>query len=1111
MAQYDGEIVLNTKINSEGFKAGSKELEAAVRAVANSVDGLGEKTRNSINKSVTAFAKQNNAYAEQKRKVDELKAKIAELSNQKVATSEWKEIQAQIDSAKSRINTLIDQQDRFLTGGGSTSARVFQSRQSEIEQLKETIAEAEKEQNQLLSEGKAYKPVDTSQLQQELSAAESKLRLSGESIQNSVSGITARISSAGKTAAVNSSKMGMFGNAVRTLGAKSAQIAKTGLSTLGSGLKSVAGKALQGAKSLLSFGRSGGSAGGRLKTGLTTILKYAFGIRSLFRLVNRIRGAITEGVKAFASADAETQNSINNLKVSLNNLKLSFASAFAPIINTIVPYLQILIGWLTTAINTVGKFFAALTGKSTYKQATTNSTSLTASTSKNTSATNKNTAATKKATKATKDKAKATKKAKKENDKYLSGLDEMAIWEDKVKEAQKPDTKTKTPSTSTPKTGGVGGAGGAGGPKIKMAEVEIPKSIKNFADTIKKLIAKGDWKGVGSLIADKLDNALRSIPWGKIKAGALKIGTNLADFFKGVFANLSLAESIGNTIAQAFNTALNFVYGFLSTFDFKKFGTFLGTSFTSIVKNIEWGKIGTSIALGLNGIKNTIDGFWDGYEVGSTAKGLSSAINNFISKTDWKGIAITLGNSIMNICDEAIAFLQEVDWAQIGQAIVDFVTSIDYFGIAKKVVSLLGNALGSAVRLIFGILKGLWDKLVEYFKSLWKSGGGNIFGFIWGLIKGIFGKIFGMLGSLVGGIVDGIFGKGTWDKVVNFFSGIWNAIKTVLDPVISFFKTVFGAVWSVLKAIFTPVIGFFKMVFGTAWKIIKAIWGAVKPWFMAIWNGIKAVFGPVVAFFKKAFGDAVARIKAVFSVLKAFFTIIWGAIKKVFGPVVSWFKEKFGQAFARIKAAFAGAKKVFTAVWEGIKGVFSNVAGFFKNTFGKAWEAVKGVFSKGGKIFDGIKEGIANTFGNIAGKIIGGINKVIKVPFQALRNALNKIRNIKIIKWHPFKWIKKDLVPVPQIPTKWLPGHAKGAVIPPRSEYLARLGDQKVGTNIETPERLMRQVFADELKHQLENTGNGEQNIYEFVAQINRKNLFDEVIKEGKMRKRATGKNAFAL
>lgn len=46
---------------------------------------------------------------------------------------------------------------------------------------------------------------------------------------------------------------------------------------------------------------------------------------------------------------------------------------------------------------------------------------------------------------------------------------------------------------------------------------------------------------------------------------------------------------------------------------------------------------------------------------------------------------------------------------------------------------------------------------------------------------------------------------------------------------------------------------------------------------------------------------------------------------------------------------------------------------------------------------------------------------------------------------------------------KAIPAHAKGAVIPPNSEYLAILGDQKSGRNIEAPEGLIRQIMQEEL------------------------------------------------
>jgi hypothetical protein len=51
----------------------------------------------------------------------------------------------------------------------------------------------------------------------------------------------------------------------------------------------------------------------------------------------------------------------------------------------------------------------------------------------------------------------------------------------------------------------------------------------------------------------------------------------------------------------------------------------------------------------------------------------------------------------------------------------------------------------------------------------------------------------------------------------------------------------------------------------------------------------------------------------------------------------------------------------------------------------------------------------------------------------------------------------KEIVPY-QIPKL-----ASGAVIPPNAEFLAVLGDQKQGRNIEAPEGLIRQIIQEEL------------------------------------------------
>ena len=114
-------------------------------------------------------------------------------------------------------------------------------------------------------------------------------------------------------------------------------------------------------------------------------------------------------------------------------------------------------------------------------------------------------------------------------------------------------------------------------------------------------------------------------------------------------------------------------------------------------------------------------------------------------------------------------------------------------------------------------------------------------------------------------------------------------------------------------------------------------------------------------------------------------------------------------------ALWTNLKNGATSAWLGVKSVFSTVGTFFKDTFEGAWEKVKGVFSNGGSAFVGIKEGIVASFKVIVNAIITGINKVISVPFNGINSALEKIRDIKILDFYPFKYLIKT-ISVPQIP-----------------------------------------------------------------------------------------------
>ena len=148
--------------------------------------------------------------------------------------------------------------------------------------------------------------------------------------------------------------------------------------------------------------------------------------------------------------------------------------------------------------------------------------------------------------------------------------------------------------------------------------------------------------------------------------------------------------------------------------------------------------------------------------------------------------------------------------------------------------------------------------------------------------------------------------------------------------------------------------------------------------------------------------------------------------------------------------------------------------------------------------------GIRDTIRNILNKVIGIVNRAI----GTVNSAIGGIESaFSFGPWEvPTPFGKKTIgfsATFPRVPT--VPYLAKGAVIPPRSEFLAVLGDQKQGNNIETPEALLRKIVREESGVQ-QSSGN-----YRFTAQINRRTVFDEIIEEAKLRRDTSGRNPFEL
>ena len=181
---------------------------------------------------------------------------------------------------------------------------------------------------------------------------------------------------------------------------------------------------------------------------------------------------------------------------------------------------------------------------------------------------------------------------------------------------------------------------------------------------------------------------------------------------------------------------------------------------------------------------------------------------------------------------------------------------------------------------------------------------------------------------------------------------------------------------------------------------------------------------------------------------------------------VDFFKEALRNGVAILGLEFELLKGLALRAWEGIKTGWANAKIWFqtvvidpiKKGFGTALDWIK---EKWETVFTGVQEFVKTSLNNV----IDFINHLIVAVTTALNTIIDAINSLSfsvpegVPIWGGMHWgFNLPKVPVPQIPRL-----ATGAVIPPNSEFLAILGDQTSGRNIEAPESLIRQIIQEEL------------------------------------------------
>lgn len=264
-------------------------------------------------------------------------------------------------------------------------------------------------------------------------------------------------------------------------------------------------------------------------------------------------------------------------------------------------------------------------------------------------------------------------------------------------------------------------------------------------------------------------------------------------------------------------------------------------------------------------------------------------------------------------------------------------------------------------------------------------------------------------------------------------------------------------------------------------------------------NGVKETLQGFIDFFAGIFTGDTERtakgIEGIFSGLKGITGSVIDGIRDWLNGLLDWIDKKTN---GKLKPLITGIKAIVTAVFGNIKqtvgniiddiktifsGLIKFISGVFSGDFDKAWEGIK-------DIFKGIWNTIIDLLNGATNIIIKGINWLIK--------QMNKI-SFDVPSWVPFVGGKSIGVNIDYISENVLPRLAKGAVIPANDEFLAVLGDQTHGNNIEAPEGLIRKIVREE------SGGSGEVHVTIVLDSVTGKKLFETVVRENNAVVRATG------
>lgn len=936
------------------------------------------------------------------------------------STKEGAELASQLDAAKQKMQDLIKQ------------GKAFQIDTKAVESLKDRIDAAS---NSLHSMVGQYKDLALQ---------------SGNSIQNALQPLVNFNTEISETIGTVSQAFGPYIQMATT--AVSLLVKETQMEV--AALKQMGKVAISAFKPLVSLATSAASAikgifstikkhnETTMKNLWRNLLRYGIGVRSFYFLARKIRNVIGDVINELARQIPEVNAQLSAFKTALNGLKGAIGTAFQPILSAVLPALTTLINVVSKAIAVIGKFIALLTGQNFVYAATATQVDYAKSLEKT---------------------GGAAKKAKKELEGYLSPIDEINKFQSK-----KDDDS---------------GSGGGGG-DFTMTKMPIEDWIKDFFDRLKRMWQQANFYDLGKMIGDKLAQMLARIPWGKIKNEARRLGKSLATLLNGImdgeFDGKTLATYIGETLAQAINTAFEFLNQYVKHFDWKRLGEFITEMVSGFFETLDWnvitetlGELGLGLgetiakifedptifaeageALGraVNALVDMVYDFFNQQSGEDIGNAIAAFINNAIEQFDAIDFIAACNKIILTLLESLSTAIAETDWAMVGQKLAELINGIDFEGIFSSYSDLANNIIDAILDMLTNFLGNLDpQKLIEIGNSIADAINNLDFQ------PQRLGQIANSLIKSLIAIIKTIVYETDWDKVGEDVAAMIEEID---------WAGIFWDLATIRTKLHTAVLNIIADVISS---IADDIIGGVLDWSPL---GTASIDGFTDGMNKRLSGNVIRNLmsKGVIEVVKQLFGIHSPS------TVFKGFGDDIVQGFIN------GIKNIGTkarAVWESLKTTTIQI-------FQSMWGGIKGVINS---ILAGIE--------SMANGIIRGFNGVI--------GTINSL-SIDPPDWAKTKFgLGKLSFNIPTMHEISIPRLAQGAVIPPNKQFMAVLGDQKQGTNIETPLSTMMEAFNAALSQ----TGNGRTEINFLLP--DRRKVAQYVLEGGRIMQTSTGKNPFEL